>query len=233
MEEMKSDFSQDNSHDYIDEELLNVGDKIDKSAKKLKIITVSVIGIMLLLGCWLGDRIIKESLSAGRVTDGTGEMVQGIEKMVKANQGAEISFKNAIKSFEAAIKQNKNSSDAYFFMGVTYYHWYIYENRLGTSDRNFIEDLGKKTEDNLIKATQIKRKFPEAYIYLGSYYCFKGMSTKARASLDMAQKVAEKIWKDNQKKKDKWLPYIEGVQGLIKDNKTCDIPPPLPDGIGL
>ncbi len=233
MKETKSDFSHGNRYDYSDEEFLKMGEQIEKPAKKLKIITVSVIGIMLLFGCWLGDRIIKESMSTGRVTQGTGEMVDGINKMVKANQGAEISFKNAIKSFDEAIKQNKNCSDAYFFMGVTCYHWYIYENRIGTSDSNFIEDLGKKTESNLIKATQIKRKFPEAYIYLGSYYCLKGMNSKARVSLDMAKKIAEKIWKDKEKKKNKWFPYIEKAEELIKDNKTCNITPPLPDGIGL
>ncbi|MEQ8188460.1 MAG: hypothetical protein ABRQ39_10875 [Candidatus Eremiobacterota bacterium] len=233
MEETKSDFSQDKGPDYIDEELLNAGEKIEKPAKKLKTIALSVIGIILLFGCWLGDKIIKESISTASVTQGKGEMVDGIDRMIKPNQGAEISFKNAIKSFEGAIKQNKSCSDAYFFLGVTYYHWYIYEKRIGTSDTNLLDDLSKKTESNLIKATKVKRNFPEAYIYLGAYYYLKEMNSKAAASLDTGRKTGEKIWKDKQKKKDKWLPYIESTKELIKNNTIVEAPPPLPDGIGL
>ncbi len=233
MEEIKSDFSQDNRVDHIDEEFVNVGAKIEQSARKIKIITVSVIGIMLLFGCWLGDRIIKESMSTARVTYGAGDMVRGIEEMTKGNQGAELKFKSAIISFEEAIEKDKNCSDAYFFMGVTYYHWYMYEKRIGKADRNVLEDLDKKIENNLIKATQIRRKFPEAYIYLGSYYCLKGMNSKASESFDRAKKIAEKLWKDKERKRNKWLPYIENAEKLIKDNKTFDSPPPLPDGIGV
>ena len=233
MEEIKSDFSQDNRPDDIDEELLNLGPKIEKSARKFKIIAVSVIGIILLFGCWLGDAIIKDSFSTARVTQGKSELVDGIGKMVTANQAADISFKNAIKSFDEAIAKNKSCSEAYFLLGVTYYHWYIYENRLNTNDRNLLDDLGKKIESNLIKATKTKRNFPEAYIYLGSYYYLKGMNSKADASLDMAKKIADHIWKDKQKKKDKWLPYIESTKELIKNKTVSDTPPPLPDGMGL
>ena len=231
MEERRDDLSQDKGPDFIDEDL-NVGSKIEKSAKKLKIITVSVIAIVLLFGCWLGDYIIKDSISTASVTQGISELVDGINDMVRPS-GAQIGFRNAIKSFEHAAARNKNCSDAYFFMGVTYYHWYIYEKRGKNNDNNLLEDLCKKTESNLIKATKIKKNFPEAYIYLGSYYYLKGMNSKADSTFDMAKKTAENVWKNKEKTKNKWLPYIEKTKELIKNNKTVEVLPPLPGGMGL
>ncbi|HPZ07572.1 MAG TPA: hypothetical protein PL110_05625 [Candidatus Eremiobacteraeota bacterium] len=217
---------EDKAGEQILNDLKDFGAKQKEAEKKTRIITLSVIAVLVIAACWFGDRIIRrETLGKARLSEGIGELAVGL-RLFAHPSGPTSNFACAIKSFDMAISQDKSFADAYYLRGVTYFYMYAYEKNKGISTT-----ADREAETDLTRSIKLKRNYPEAYIYLGTLYYLKSMPARATPELDKGIKVANKIWKNSTTKRERWINFAVSVKEKIKNNQNALLLPPYPEEI--